>query len=83
MGRAARDDAAGGQADLIRAANALAALRCYWGPTHRLGMIGDRWCAWDRDGTAVTDTHPAGLHVQLAVRSGYVPPLGRGRAGKR
>jgi hypothetical protein len=85
MERAARDDAAGGHAELIRTANALAALRCYWGPTHRLGTAGPLWWADPRDGEHATVTAgcPAGLHVQLAARCGYVPPLGRRRAGSR
>jgi len=77
MERAAQDDAAGGQADLIRAANALAALRCYWGSTHRLATTGGLWWAWPRDGggTLLAALHPAGLHRQLTRRCGYVPAL--------
>jgi hypothetical protein len=79
MGRAAGDRAAGGQAQLIRRANALAALRYYWGRTHRLGTAGPLWWAQSRDGNGLglAADCPAVLHVQLAARCGYVPALGR------
>ena len=83
MERAAQGTAAGGQAELIRQANALAALRCYWGSTHHLGMTGPLWWASPRSGgTALADRHPAGLHRQLAQHRGYVPALALG-AGPR
>jgi hypothetical protein len=81
MARAARDSAAEGQAELIRRANALAALRCYRGQTRRLGVMDavgwSRRCAGD--GEPVAARHPAALRRQLARPFGSVPALAPAR----
>jgi hypothetical protein len=73
------------RADLIRRANALTALRCYWGGTYRLASMGAAWAAEPREGgPAVTACSPAGLHWRLVARCGYVPSLAyQHRAGMR
>jgi hypothetical protein len=75
MARAARDGAAGGQTELIRRANALAALWSYGGRTHRLGVIDGVGWPWRRagGGEPVAAQHPAGLRRQLARPFGYAP----------
>lgn len=85
MARAARDGAAGGQAELIRWANALAALWCSRGRTHRLGVIGGLGWPWRRagGGEPVAARHPAGLRRQLARPFGYVPALAQARTDAR
>jgi hypothetical protein len=85
MARAARDGAARGQAELIHRTNALAALWCSRGRTHRLGVIdGVRW-PWRRAGAGepVAARHPAGLRRQLARPFGYVPALAPARTDAR
>jgi hypothetical protein len=79
MARAARDGAGGGQAELIRRANTLAALRCYRWRTHPMGVIdGVGWPGRRADrGGPVAARHPAGLRRQLARPFGYVHPSRR------
>lgn len=81
MERAARDGTAGEQAELIRRANALAALR--W--THRLGVMDAMGWSWRRagGGEPVAARHPAGLRRQLARPFGYVPALAQARTDAR
>jgi hypothetical protein len=84
MALAARDGAAGGQAELIRRANALAALWCSRGRTHRLGVIGGLGWPWRRvGGEPVAAQHPAGLRRQLARSFGYGPALAQARTDAR
>lgn len=72
--RTAGGHAAG--ADLIRRANALTALRCYWDPTHRLGACGAVLMAVPRDGGPVVAALSArGLRWRLVACRGYVPSL--------
>jgi hypothetical protein len=84
MGRAARDGTAGGQAELIRRANALAPLWCSRGRTHPLGVGGLGW-SWRRagGGEPVAARHPAGLRRQVARPVGYVPALAQARTDAR
>jgi hypothetical protein len=60
-----------GYAVLIRTANALAALRCYWSSTHHMDVIAGIWLACRRDGRGcvVAADCPAELHLQLAHQS--------------
>jgi hypothetical protein len=64
---------------MMRAANALDALRCYWNDTHHLDVIDGIWLAFHRDdatGVAAASS-PAGLHWQLAEHSGFAATLAR------
>ena len=84
MERAARIDAAVGQAARMRSAAALEALRWSWGSTQRLGLDDDLgWRAGCRDGRRgrVTAGCAAGLHARLARECGFVPPLARAGGG--
>jgi hypothetical protein len=66
-----------GYAVLIRTANALAALRCYWSSTHHMDVIAGIWVACRRDGRGrvVAVGCPAELHRQLAHQSWLRPGL--------
>ncbi len=84
MGRAARIDAAVGQAAHMRSAAALEALRWSWDSTHRLGSDDDLgWWAGCRDGKRgrVTAGCAAGPDAQLTRVCGFVPPLARAGGG--
>jgi hypothetical protein len=84
MERAARIDAAVGQAARMRSAAALEALRWSWDSTHRLGLDDDLgWWAGCRDGrrSRVTAGCAAGPHAQLTRVCGFVPPLARAGGG--
>lgn len=86
MGRAARDDGASGRADLIRRANALAAVRCYRERTRQVGVIdGLGWPCRRAGGEPVAARHPAELRRQLARPFGYVlvPALAQARTDVR
>jgi hypothetical protein len=65
-------------ATLIRAANALYAVRRYWDLTHDLDVIGGMWVAIPRDGDGglVADCSPGGLHRLLTEDHGCTPRLG-------
>jgi hypothetical protein len=65
-------------AESIRAANALAALRMYWDRSCTVSLAPDgKWRAACGDGGVVTADSPAGLHCKLTQLAGTVPPLGR------
>jgi hypothetical protein len=84
MERAARIDAAVGEAARKRRAAALEALRWSWGSTQRLGLDDDLgWWAGCRDGRRgrVTAGCAAGPHAQLTRVRGLVPPLARADPG--
>ncbi len=84
MERAARIDAAVGQAARMRSAAALEALGWYWGRTHCLGLADHLdWRACRRDGTSsqATASCAAGLHAQLARDRRFVPLLARPGGG--
>ena len=86
MKRAARADAAVGQAAQMHSAAALEPLGWYWGRTHRLGPADDLgWRACRRDGGDgwVTAGSSARLHAQLARGCGFVPPLVHAGGGGR
>jgi hypothetical protein len=70
---------------LIRTANALAALRCYWSSTHHMDVIAGVWLACRRDGRGlvVAADCPAELHRQLAHQSGSWPSLVHPQRGPR
>jgi len=66
-------------AALVHTANALAALRCYWRRTHRLGASDGTWLARRRNrgsGWLAADS-PAALHALLRQQHGCLPSLAR------